>query len=202
MSEFKVGDKVRITSETGGGYGEVCKGVVGEVEEVTGDGSYPHGYEVRFFHPGYRQQLTLYFFSHEIERVAPEVTPGYGPPQVGDYIKATHKDDPKRTVTGKVTSDLVSWIVTEDATLVRSNWDFEVLDRPEPEPEPKYELPTEPGLYTTADRSEDEDYLASYRVYSLDRHGDWYYDGKPDDMELACKQKWKLRKLGFARDNA
>lgn len=86
--------------------------------------------------------------------------------QVGNYIKATRKDDPKITATDTVSHRYEDGDVNgHEFYLSAKYWDFEVIERP-------YKLPTEPGLYTLTP-SGGEEYLFNYRLVRLEDTGRW-----------------------------
>lgn len=53
--------------------------------------------------------------------------------RVGDLVKATRKDDPEVTASGRVERVDAKFVDTSDWGLHLNEWDFEVLDRPLPE---------------------------------------------------------------------
>lgn len=117
--------------------------------------------------------------------------------QVGDYIKATRKDDPKVTAMDRVAYEVREQSVSTDRFYFEfKHWNIEVIERP-------YKLPTEPGLYTLTDIQEEVVYTRVFRLndklkwQELTAHGEY---AREDAEKELMRHKWTMKQLVIKED--
>lgn len=117
--------------------------------------------------------------------------------QVGDYIKATQRANPKVTATDTIEKIGRSGTVFGSySNFTQGYWDFEVIERP-------YTLPTEPGLYTLTDIQEEVVYTRVFRLNDVQKWQELTAPGefeREDAEKELMRHKWNMKQLVIKED--